>query len=210
MSQPKSNTQVYLFAVTVCVVCSVVLAGAATLLQPRQAVNLKLDIVKNILVAVGHDAVEIAAATPQANFAMYQAEFNELLVDKDNQAANGEYMKAQLASLKYPQEQLDGMGISDVLRVFNSKKGLLARRQGQSLDEFDPGYKLVHIWQPKGAVEAYVIPIEGYGLWDIIKGYVALEPDLNTIKGISFLRTQRDSGLGRQDHRRLVQRSIQR
>ncbi len=196
MSKAKSNKQVYIFAIIVCVACSVILAGAATLLQPRQAVNVKLDIVKNILVAVGHTAEEVNSATPKQVFDMYAAEFSETLVDAENQGADSTFMKQELITLSYPRQQLDDMGLSDILRIFNSKKELLARRSKKSLEQYDPGYKLIHIWKPSGSIEAYVIPIEGYGLWDIIKGYVALEPNLNTIKGISFYEHKETPGLG--------------
>ena len=35
-------------------------------------------------------------------------------------------------------------------------------------------------------VEAYILPVYGNGLWDVIWGYVALDKDLNTIKGAVF------------------------
>ena len=166
------------------------------MLQPRQSVNVRLDIVRNILAAVGHDPAEIAATAPQATFDLYKAEFTELLVDGNNNSADPNYMREELVKLSYPRTQLDDMSISDLLRVFNAKKDILARRSKQSLEAYDPGYKLLHVWQPHGAVEAYVIPIEGYGLWDIIKGYVALEADLNTIKGITFYEHKETPGLG--------------
>ena len=45
-------------------------------------------------------------------------------------------------------------------------------------------------------IEAYILPIYGNGLWNKIYGYVALESDLNTIKGISFGHVQETPGLG--------------
>ncbi len=45
-------------------------------------------------------------------------------------------------------------------------------------------------------IEAYILPIYGNGLWNKIYGYVALEADLNTIKGVSFGHVQETPGLG--------------
>ena len=45
-------------------------------------------------------------------------------------------------------------------------------------------------------VEAYILPLYGNGLWNRIYGFVALESDLNTIKGISFGHIQETPGLG--------------
>ncbi|UZR94614.1 NADH:ubiquinone reductase (Na(+)-transporting) subunit C [Chondrinema litorale] len=44
--------------------------------------------------------------------------------------------------------------------------------------------------------EAIIVPIYGFGLWDYIWGYVALEDDLNTIKGVSFDHKGETPGLG--------------
>lgn len=42
----------------------------------------------------------------------------------------------------------------------------------------------------------YVVPLRGAGLWDAIWGYVALEGDLNTIKGTVFDHKGETPGLG--------------
>lgn len=41
-----------------------------------------------------------------------------------------------------------------------------------------------------------VIPVYGAGLWDAIWGYVALEPDMNTVKGIVLDHKSETPGLG--------------
>lgn len=43
---------------------------------------------------------------------------------------------------------------------------------------------------------AVVVPVYGAGLWDAIWGYVALEPDMNTIKGIVLDHKGETPGLG--------------
>ena len=45
-------------------------------------------------------------------------------------------------------------------------------------------------------VEAYIFPVYGNGLWDKIWGYVALETDLETIKGVRFDHASETPGLG--------------
>lgn len=44
--------------------------------------------------------------------------------------------------------------------------------------------------------EGYVIPINGFGLWDAIYGYLALKPDGNTVIGISWYDQKETPGLG--------------
>lgn len=45
-------------------------------------------------------------------------------------------------------------------------------------------------------IEAYIFPVYGAGLWNGIYGYVALESDLNTVKGVSFGHVGETPGLG--------------
>lgn len=45
-------------------------------------------------------------------------------------------------------------------------------------------------------VEAVVLPVYGYGLWNSIWGFVALKADFNTIRGISFKHAGETPGLG--------------
>jgi Na+-transporting NADH:ubiquinone oxidoreductase subunit C len=45
-------------------------------------------------------------------------------------------------------------------------------------------------------VEAYIFPVYGVGLWDNIWGYIALETDLETIRGVRFAHAGETPGLG--------------
>ncbi|MBF0587241.1 FMN-binding protein [Prosthecochloris sp. N3] len=42
----------------------------------------------------------------------------------------------------------------------------------------------------------YVLPVSGKGAWSTIRAFLALEPDLNTIKGITFYEHGETPGLG--------------
>ena len=53
-----SNFQTFRFAIIVTLVCSLLLASAATFLKPRQTENIALDIKKNILKAAAITASE--------------------------------------------------------------------------------------------------------------------------------------------------------
>lgn len=50
--------------------------------------------------------------------------------------------------------------------------------------------------EDNGEVLAYIVPISGKGLWSTIYGYLALEKDLNTVKGITFYQHGETPGLG--------------
>ncbi len=43
---------------------------------------------------------------------------------------------------------------------------------------------------------AYIIPVNGMGLWDAIYGYLALDPNGDTVRGISWYDQKETPGLG--------------
>ena len=45
-------------------------------------------------------------------------------------------------------------------------------------------------------IEGYAIPVIGRGLWSTLYGYLALEPDAVTVKGIQFYKHKETPGLG--------------
>jgi Na+-transporting NADH:ubiquinone oxidoreductase subunit C len=47
-----------------------------------------------------------------------------------------------------------------------------------------------------GSLLAYAFEVSGSGFWDVIKGYIAIEPDLETIRGIAFYQQNETPGLG--------------
>ncbi|OIO10543.1 MAG: NADH:ubiquinone reductase (Na(+)-transporting) subunit C [Elusimicrobia bacterium CG1_02_63_36] len=50
--------------------------------------------------------------------------------------------------------------------------------------------------EESGAPAAYAFPISGKGLWSTLYGYLALEPDGDTVKGITFYKHGETPGLG--------------
>ena len=47
-----------------------------------------------------------------------------------------------------------------------------------------------------GEPSAYAIPVFGKGLWSTLYGYLALEADLETVKGMTFYAHKETPGLG--------------
>jgi Na+-transporting NADH:ubiquinone oxidoreductase subunit C len=59
------------------------------------------------------------------------------------------------------------------------------------------GLKLPLItWSEGGKVAKYAFPAEGKGLWSVIHAYIALQPDLATIQGVTFFDHGETPGLG--------------
>ena len=57
-------------------------------------------------------------------------------------------------------------------------------------------FQEIFVYSPNGTPELYVLPVEGPGLWGKMYGFLVLEGDLNTIKGLSFYLHKETPGLG--------------
>ncbi|MCF6237913.1 MAG: NADH:ubiquinone reductase (Na(+)-transporting) subunit C [Candidatus Marinimicrobia bacterium] len=145
------------FAAAVTMVCSILLASAATLLKERQDQNIEFDIKYNILSVL--ELIESKDVEAEKIFALYDNSVKTFVVDLDGKLVAGR--KA---------EDVDPKAEPDLLPVY-------ARQDG---DE----------------ITAYCIPTQGKALWSTVKGYIALEKDLNTIKGITFYSHGETPGLG--------------
>jgi Na+-transporting NADH:ubiquinone oxidoreductase subunit C len=75
----------------------------------------------------------------------------------------------------------------------NQVEGILA----EEVDlKAQPGLLPVFVKQDGDKVVAYCLPTQGKALWSTVKGYLALENDLNTVKGITFYSHGETPGLG--------------
>ena len=55
----------------------------------------------------------------------------------------------------------------------------------------------LYVWyDSENKIQKVVLPIRGYGLWGTLYGYLSLDSDLNTIKGIEYYDHKETPGLG--------------
>lgn len=55
-----------------------------------------------------------------------------------------------------------------------------------------------HVLDGQGQVEMIVLPIEGYGLWGTLYGFLALDADTKTVRGLTYYQHKETPGLGRE------------
>lgn len=68
--------------------------------------------------------------------------------------------------------------------------------KNHKIDPKERMYPIFKYSNENGELEAYILPTFGAGLWDWISGFIALDKDLNTIKGVAFDHKQETPGLG--------------
>lgn len=158
-------------------VCSALVAGAAVLLRPLQESNQRIDQQKNILRAAG----------------LYDPK-----KDVDEQFKVIRTRVVDLSSGAFvPPEQISPDS-------FDQRKAALDSTLGTALNKTSDlaglgrqeRYSLVYLVERNQRVEQVILPIRGKGLWSTMYAYVALEADLNTIRGISFYAHGETPGLG--------------
>jgi len=188
MSKPKSNNaKTISVALTLCLVCSVLVSAVAVGLKPAQLENARLDRNKNILVAA--DMYDAESDTPD-DVAERFKDFDVEIID----LSKGDYVDdATLADAGIPDRN-----------AYDASQATKNKALSEDLGNDDPAgigrkpkYAKVYVKKDDtGKPEVVVLPIQGYGLWGTIYGFLTLESDMNTIKGISFYDHKETPGLG--------------
>jgi len=126
----------------------------------------------------------------------FKDNYSPLFLDKNNTKVERSNLEKPLLDLGYTEEEIDEMFAFELISVFNTKIPLLSKRANVKKEEYDPGYKLVFLNTENNEIKQYIIPIDGFGLWGMMYGYIAIDKDLNTVNGIRFYNHQETPGLG--------------
>lgn len=160
--QKRSNGYTFMFALAVCVACSLALSIVSEGLKDRRELNVSLDIKKNILKAVD--------------------------------------LRRPLSSKAQPDEVLNVYREKIVEQVIDKKGAIVAEKKPADIQEGETFYPL-YIYKEGREIVSYCFPIVGKGLWGPIYGYLSLEPDVVTVRGVTFYVTpdfKETPGLGAQ------------
>ncbi|MBV1905381.1 MAG: Na(+)-translocating NADH-quinone reductase subunit C [Pseudomonadales bacterium] len=174
-----SISNILIVAVSVCLVCSVLVAGTAVALKPAQLANKQLDIRKNILRAAGLMGED---SLPGEQVDELFGQFSVKIIDLKSGEYNDEIDIDSFDQLKSSKDP----GLSNAL---SGDDDLATLRRLER-------YSLVYLVEGEHGLEKLVLPIRGYGLWGTLYGYVAIEGDLNTIAGLAFYQHKETPGLG--------------
>jgi Na+-transporting NADH:ubiquinone oxidoreductase subunit C len=167
------------FATAVCIICAVVVSSAVVALHDRQEMNAALDKQKNVLVAAGlaTDEEHLSRDEITRRFAPIEPVLIELATGEEVEDADpGSFDQKKAANTAATSEPAPP-NAALVQRI--PHRALIYRLVGED-----------------GAVELYVLPIEGKGLWSTLYGFLALDADLTTIRGITFYEHKETPGLG--------------
>ena len=171
-----------------CLVCSVIVSGAATLLKPTQNVNKLLDKKRNILTVAG---IDDDTKSVDELFQQIETQVVDMQTGEFTQAVDAETFDQRKAS-KDPAYRVDLDGEQDIAQIGGRSK-----------------YANVYLLKIDNQLDKIILPIKGYGLWSTMYGFISLESDGNTVSSITFYEHGETPGLGGEIENRKWQMSWQ-
>ena len=176
-SAPKREgvTRTLLVAFVVSLVCSSLVASAAVVLKPLQEANAQLDARKNVLDVAG---VLDLSRDINEQFGAIDTRVVDLETGAYRQDVDPDAFDPHEAR-KHPERSVAVPAAIDVARV--------GRRAEHAL---------VYLVRDGDSVTRIILPVFGYGLWSTMYGFLALEPDGNTVADIVFYSHAETAGIG--------------
>ncbi len=177
------NTARYIlgFAAGVCLVCAVLVSGSAVALRDLQAENAERERQRNVLFAAGLADPEEALSDEE--MARRFASVRAVVVDLET---GEELPGADPAGV----DPLVEAGLPETSRPVADNLARVRRVERRSV------VYLVAGEAASGRPSAVVLPVRGQGLWGVLYGFLALEADLDTVRGLTFYRHKETPGLG--------------
>lgn len=199
-----TNSQVIIFVVILSFTCALILSLLASALEVPKEIAKEIDRSQQMMIAakmLSHDGYFLME-NEKGDFIPAKYQKGGLLVQG---SINDIPTRAELIEIY--QKRLIPVLVDDKgdLTTFEKtnidKDGYISKYKKTGY--YKQPYKLLYKIMPNSEASTaedkpigYVIPVNGYGLWDAIYGYMAIKPDGNTIIGISWYDQKETPGLG--------------
>ena len=167
------------FAALVCVVCAVFVSSSAVSLRDLQAANEALEKQRNVLVAAG-----LATSDERPSAAEIAERFNainQVVIDLDT----GEEVAGVDPDLF---DQRAAAAGAETGRPAPDNPARVQRLPRQAL--------VYELQDAGGQLDLVILPINGMGLWSTLYGFIAIDADLITVRGITYYEHLETPGLG--------------
>jgi Na+-transporting NADH:ubiquinone oxidoreductase subunit C len=163
-------------AVALCLVCAVLVSFSAVALKPLQINNKEVDMKKNIL--------DVAGLLEEG--ANIDAVFKDKIEAKIVNLETGDYVE-DMNPAEYDQRKA---AKDPAMSVVIPKEKDIAHIRVKAK------YAKVFLVKNAGAIQSIILPINGYGLWSTLYGFLSLDPDGQTVQSINFYDQAETPGLG--------------
>ncbi len=164
-------------AVTLSLVCSVLVASAAVLLKPLQVRN-----EENFRQAIILDVAGIGAAGVDEDSPLERIEAR--MVDLERGEFTADVPVDGYDALAAARDSVLGVEVPAELDIAG------VRRRARMLP--------VYVVRDGDAISQVILPVYGAGLWSTMRGYLAVDADGRTVRGLRFYEHAETPGLGDQ------------
>lgn len=175
-----------LVAILLCLVCSVIVAGAAVGLRDKQNENKANDRRGAVLKSAGL----FDTNQPVAD------QFKNKITARIVNIAEGRFATdAELQEIRdagFTTENFDQKKSSKAPALSSALEGSEDPASIKRLEKF----ATVYMVKSGDKIDKIVLPVHGYGLWSTLYGFIALEGDMDTIIGLGFYSHSETPGLG--------------
>jgi len=171
-NQQETFGKTMIVVLAVCLVCSIVVAGAAVGLRPLQIENKKIDKQSNILAVTGLDKSVEAAFKSNIKTKLVNLDTGEFAADDENYD--------QRLAAKDPDNSIKLTAEQNIAKI--GRRANLATVYLVSDDN--------------DQLQRIILPIHGAGLWSTMYAFVAIQTDGNTIEAITYYEQGETPGLG--------------
>jgi len=155
-----------------CIACAVVVSFTAVSVRFEQNLNKENEKKEKILAAAGISTTSVKEEFEKIKTLYVDFQSNELVSVEDSY----DHIKASMS--------LEGSSLvpkEDDIAILKRRENIAP----------------LYVWyDSENKIQKVVLPIRGYGLWGTLYGYLSLDSDLNTIKGIEYYDHKETPGLG--------------
>ena len=155
-----------------CIACAIIVSVTAVSVRPEQNLNVENEKKVKILAAAG-----IKTNKVDEEFSRIKTVFVDFETDK-------------LVTIAPAYDHIKAASNPDLSTLIPKADDIAVLKRRENIGT-------IYVWiDEKNVIEKLVLPIRGYGLWGTLYGYLSLDSDLNTVRGIEYYDHKETPGLG--------------
>tara|TARA_B100001778_G_scaffold253942_2_gene214031 strand:+ start:1799 stop:2533 length:735 start_codon:yes stop_codon:yes gene_type:complete len=155
-----------------CVACAVIVSVTAVSVRPEQNLNIENEKKLKILAAAGIVTDEV------------EKEFSNI------ETLYVDFASGQLVQVESNYDHIKASASAQSSSIVPKDQDIAILKRRENIAP-------IYVWySEEELIQKVVLPIRGYGLWGTLYGYISLDSDLNTVKGIEYYDHKETPGLG--------------
>ena len=155
-----------------CVACAVIVSVTAVSVRPEQNLNIENEKKLKILAAAGIVTDEV------------EKEFSNI------ETLYVDFTSGQLVQVENNYDHIKASASAQSSSIVPKDQDIAILKRRENIAP-------IYVWySEEEKIQKVVLPIRGYGLWGTLYGYISLDSDLNTVKGIEYYDHKETPGLG--------------